>query len=411
MEKYENIKIWGFLNRSKDPKNEYHRRFTNVTTIKTNLFINPILRGERQAASYELFVLPIEELLQLADQINQNSRQIERLANSLPDIAADQFFTSTLRTEIMSTNEIEGVHTTKAEVTEAINDAQTTKATRLKSFARLYLDIKRGVAPSIKTLPELRQLYDTLLSGEIAPDRLPDGQLFRDSPVRIGNHTTTVLLPKASEQALLPDLLAWLQFINGQVPAIFKAFIAHYFFEYVHPFNDGNGRLGRYIACVYLGAKLDPLSAITFSSEVNRHKQDYYKAFTAVTDPRNFGEITFFVLEMMRLLQNGQTQLLEDLTVQRQSFEYATDRINALSLTAVEKDCLHFYMQAHLFNSDGLGIEDRQLVTYLPTYSKSLVQRTIRHLDDLGWVVKTKKSPLTRQLTADFSDLVFNPDI
>ncbi|WP_054653440.1 hypothetical protein [Limosilactobacillus equigenerosi] len=74
----------------------------------------------------------------------------------------------------------------------------------------------------IHELTDIRAIYDELLHGEIADDNLPNGQLFRNSAVRIGSSTKTVHLPKATEVEFLPDLMKWLEFINRDAPFLIK---------------------------------------------------------------------------------------------------------------------------------------------------------------------------------------------
>lgn len=128
---------------------------------------------------------------------------------------------------------------------------------------------------TIETLEDIRILYDKLLNDEIDKNKLPDGNLFRNNGVWIGNSDKKVHVPKEKEENFVSDLAQWLTFINkDEIPFIYKTFIAHYYFEYIHPFYDGNGRLGRYIACVYLAYKLDPLTAISFSREIGKNKKN-----------------------------------------------------------------------------------------------------------------------------------------
>ena len=62
----------------------------------------------------------------------------------------------------------------------------------------------------------MRKLYDHLLVGEIATTDLPDGVLFRNSFVRIGNDLKTVHVPKSNEKQFEPDLLNWIKFVNAK---------------------------------------------------------------------------------------------------------------------------------------------------------------------------------------------------
>lgn len=402
MEEYQEISIWGYQNSDRDPEEEYYRRYNAPGTVHTGLTINPIFRGERSEKTFELFLVPIFKVLSLDNVVNDNSKKILKLISDLPGIAANQLFSNTLVNEIMSTNEIEDVKTTSQEVNDAISNIDSKRQIRLKSFVRMYFKIKNQENLKIESLSDIRNIYDYLLEGEIPENKLPDGKLFRNSFTRIGSETKTVHLPKTYENDFLPDLLEWIRFINGNQPSLFKAFIAHYYFEYIHPFNDGNGRTGRYIACVYLGYKLDPLTAIIFSSEINSNRKDYYKAFVDVENQKNYGEITFFVERMLKILVKGQKKLIKDLTKKKNLLDYGQERIEK-KYDKLDAECLFLYYQAFLFNDSGLGIEDRELKKYISS-SNAATRRCIDTLTNEGKIEITKKSPLTRKLTNDFVD-------
>ena len=82
-----------------------------------------------------------------------------------------------------------------------------------------------------------------------------------------------------------------------------KASISHFFFEYIHPFYDGNGRFGRYLLSLYLARKLDNLTAFSVSYSISRNLDDYYKSFVEVEDVTNYGEITFFVENILKTIK------------------------------------------------------------------------------------------------------------
>lgn len=404
-ENYHSLQIFKYSHPEEDITLQYQARINSPATINTHLKINPMQRGIRQGITFNLFAMPIKELLQLQDAIQQNSNRISNLLDQLPGIAANQLFINTLKNEIRSTNDIEDVKTTNAEVNEAIASAQnnTKRKTRLKSFARMYLKIKDKQNLQIKNVEDIRKIYDYLLEGEIPSNKMPDGRMFRNRFARIGSEIETVHQPKVHEADFLPDLLDWISFINDDsIPFLIKTFISHYYFEYVHPFNDGNGRTGRYIACVYLGYKLDSLSAITFSSEINKNRTKYYKAFSEASDSRNYGEMTFFILNMMEILANGQSALIHDLKEKQDLLNYFLKAISSSTSDKLEMSILFLHAQASLFNDTGFGIEDRELKQYTKDFHWTQVKQCLNKLTQNGSLTLTKKSPLTRRLSKSF---------
>ncbi|KRL96379.1 hypothetical protein [Limosilactobacillus equigenerosi] len=143
MSKYHELRIWGYQHGGENPINEYNNRFNSFGTIQTGLKINPIFNGEQSNKVFELFSVPLPEIQLYDSKIQSNSRKIAKLVNDLPGIAAEQLFMSTLRDEILSTNEIEGVKTTNEEIETAIIGRNSAKTVRLQSFARMYFKIKQ----------------------------------------------------------------------------------------------------------------------------------------------------------------------------------------------------------------------------------------------------------------------------
>lgn len=111
----------------------------------------------------------------------------------------------------------------------------------------------------------------------------------------------TIYTPPAGE-ALIRDLLGnWEQFMHSESskldPLVTMA-VAHYQFEAIHPFIDGNGRTGRVLNILYLIEKeLLTLPILYLSRYIVQHKSDYYRLLTAVTRERNWQEWLLFMLE------------------------------------------------------------------------------------------------------------------
>lgn len=103
--------------------------------------------------------------------------------------------------------------------------------------------------------------------------------------VRAGTQETIYTPPQG--ETLLRDLLAnWEQFLQEEQsldPLIVMA-VAHYQFEAIHPFTDGNGRTGRVLNSLFLVEKgLLGLPILYLSRYIVAHKEDYYRLLLAVT--------------------------------------------------------------------------------------------------------------------------------
>ena len=87
-----------------------------------------------------------------------------------------------------------------------------------------------------------------------------------------------------------------LNFLNipSKITPIIKIAISHYYFGYIHPFYDGNGRTSRFINSLYLSKEYDELTAISLSSMIENNKT-YYDMFDKTNSVINKGELNYFI--------------------------------------------------------------------------------------------------------------------
>ena len=280
---------------------ELNKRLENPCAYKTSLYISPILRGERVSEEVELFFLPIKNVLMLQDEIIQNSRDILNLSNELPEVALNYCIREIMVNEIIKSNGIEGVHTTKKDVYDSMN---SNKKYRFSGIIKKYKQITENKIEKINSAEEIRKIYDEVFSEEIVinPENKLDGKLFRKGIVHITTGMKNVHLGDTTEELILEHIKKLIEFMNRKdINFLLKACITHYYFEYIHPFYDGNGRFGRLIFSMYLARKLDMFTGLSLSYSIFSEKEKYSKLFLNTSKPKNFGEITFFLIGIMEL--------------------------------------------------------------------------------------------------------------
>jgi len=114
-----------------------------------------------------------------------------------------------------------------------------------------------------------------------------------------------------NEREIVEYLTLFLEFIKyDPTPELYKMMASHFIFEYIHPFYDGNGRVGRFILAKLLNNELDSYTALTFSYIVNQKKHKYYKAFENASNAYNKGELTHFIEAMLDIVLEGQKSVV-----------------------------------------------------------------------------------------------------
>jgi Fic family protein len=160
---------------------------------------------------------------------------------------------------------------------------------------KTYFNLITKKDSTIENIEHIREIYDHLIKDEINPNDKLDGSLFRNETVDVitstGKNVHRGVYPESSIKTNLTTMINYLN--NDPSPTLYKVAIAHYYFGYIHPFYDGNGRTSRYISSTYLMDELDKLTALTLSYSTNKSKKFYYDAFTSSNDPKNKGELTF----------------------------------------------------------------------------------------------------------------------
>ena len=376
---------------------ELNKRLENPCVYKTSLYISPILRGERVSEEVELFFLPIKNVLMLQDEIIQNSRDILNLSNELPKVALNYCIREIMVNEIIKSNGIEGVHTTKKDVYDSMN---SNKKYRFSGIVKKYKQITENKIEKINSAEEIRKIYDEVFSEEIMinPENQLDGKLFRKGLVYVTDSSMkNVHLGDSNEELILKHIKNLIIFMNKKnINFLLKACITHYYFEYIHPFYDGNGRFGRLIFSMYLARKLDVFTGLSLSYAIFSEKEKYSKLFLNTSNSKNFGEITFFLIGMLELIKKGQESIMKMLEDKIEKLNFSRNYLNNLNLSDLEKDIMFVYIQNHIFSNSDL--EDKELCKII-NMSRPTLKNNIEQLIKKEYLTKISKKPITHVLS------------
>ena len=368
---------------------ELNKRLENPCVYKTSLYISPILRGERVSEEVELFFLPIKNVLMLQDEIIQNSRDILNLSNELPEVALNYCIREIMVNEIIKSNGIEGVHTTKKDVYDSMN---SNKKYRFSGIVKKYKQITENKIEKINSAEEIRKIYNEVFSEEIMinPENQLDGKLFRKGLVYVTDSSMkNVHLGDSNEDLILKHIQNLIIFMNKKdINFLLKACITHYYFEYIHPFYDGNGRFGRLIFSMYLAKKLDVFTGLSLSYAIFSEKEKYSKLFLNTSNSKNFGEITFFLIGILELIKKGQESIIKMLEDKIEKLNFSRNYLNNLNLSDLEKDIMFVYIQNHIFSNSDL--EDKELCKIINMSRPTLKKE---------YLTKISKKPITHVLS------------
>jgi Fic family protein len=219
--------------------------------------------------------------------------------------------------EALASSRIEGTRASLAEVLQAGAEAEADEADQASddvAEVEAYVRATYRGLELIDSLPISQRLifevHRVLLTGVRGEERLP-GELRR-SPVWVGSPTDspeTALFVAPLPEHLGDRLTDWERFVNEacSMPPLIRCALMHYQFETIHPFLDGNGRIGRLLIGLLLhqeGRLTTPL--LYLSGYLESHRREYYERLQSV---RERGEIQqwlqFFLTAVQRQAEDG----------------------------------------------------------------------------------------------------------
>jgi len=265
----------------------------------------------RQSSGYRAFIpapLPPEPPVAMAglqNLLSRADRALGRLDGSVLTLPnPDLFVFMYVRKEAVLSSQIEGTQSSLQDVLAA--EARLFDRERPSDVREVlnYIDAMRYGLERLRELPVsvrlIREIHEHLLCG-VRGGRLAPGEL-RTSQNWIGPAGCTLndasFVPPPPEMA--PELLSDLErFLHQQddLPALIKIGLIHAQFETIHPFLDGNGRVGR-LLITFLLCSQDILHkpVLYLSYYFKRHRQTYYDHLQAVRDSGDWeGWLTFFL--------------------------------------------------------------------------------------------------------------------
>ncbi len=238
------------------------------------------------------------ELIELYGKAMQAIGQLNEMARRLPN--TQRFIKAYCIKEAMISSAIEGIHTTLIEVfTQEISDtSKANKETQLVLNYNKALDVALEMTRSQGFPIVSRVILETHLALMTGGDgeKASPGQ-YRKQQVKVGN---LIPAPATKVESLVSDLEKFIN-NNDSLPALIKAGLAHVQFETIHPFLDGNGRIGRLLIVLMLinsDILSDPILYPSFYFK-KRHAE-YYKRLDAVRTDGDFEGWIYFYLEAIK---------------------------------------------------------------------------------------------------------------
>jgi len=267
------------------------------------------LSGEAEYESFAPSELPPVPSLQYDTETNgliitahRRLALLDGLSSRIPDI--NMIISMYVRKEALMSSQIEG---TQATLEDILDPSIDENANRDVAEVINYVKATEFAIERLRELPLcnrlIRETHGILMEGTRGQERTP-GE-FRRSQNWIGGQGSTLktarYVPPSPED--MDEALSHLEyFMNqdtqfGSIDVLACAALIHYQFETIHPFLDGNGRIGRLLVVLFLidkGAMLTP--ALYLSRFLKRNRVEYYDRMTLVRENGDYEQWVKFFL-------------------------------------------------------------------------------------------------------------------
>ena len=318
------------------------------------------------------------EVLNLLSQADRQLGRLDMYSEYIPNI--DLFISMHVLKEATQSSKIEG---TKTNIEDALLDKDDVNDEKRDDWEEVqnYIEALNTAITNLEKLPFssrlIKETHNILLKGVRGKHKLPGK--FRSSQNWIGgasiNDATFIPPIHTSVNDYMGDLENFAHNTDFYFPDLLKIALIHYQFETIHPFLDGNGRVGRLLITLYLVEKGILKNPILYLSDFFERNRMLY--FDNLTNVREKNDITqwfkFFLVGVIETTKSGVTTFDSILKLQKEA-ETKIQRLGSKSAKAQ-------LILNHLFQRPVLDANKAKNITKLSLPS---VYKLINDLQELG---------------------------
>lgn len=372
-------------------KEEYNALYKQRMLAESTVVL-PIKIGDHNA-----FYCLCPEIYEISLRIMQLDKMVSVIEDELPDAALIQFSNKCLIDEIKLTNDIEGVYSTRKELSAVLYEVNSkAKKKRFYGLLNKYQMLTSDNEFPLNTSTDIREIYNDLVFKEVAEDcaeNIPDGEIFRKDMAEVTTSTQKVIHKGAYPETKIIQLMEQsLNVLNQkEIPILIRISIFHYLFGYIHPFYDGNGRTSRFISSYLLSKEFEFLIGFRLSYTIKEHIKEYYDAFKECNDEKNLGDLTPFIIMFLNIILESFENLYEALEKRKNLLSKYSEIIENNNMTEGLKKFTYVLTQASLFSDE--GITKRQLGIELDI-SPSTVDKRLSKLRQREMLLEENGKPV-----------------
>jgi Fic family protein len=342
------------------------------------------------------FTYNVDKLQETAMLFAQEFGLVNGLVLGLTEELKQETVLEILISEAIKTSEIEGEYMSREDVMSSIKNnlgikpAIPVKDKRASGIARLMLEINQNADQDL-SLDKICHWHQILM--EYNP-KVNAGEWRKGAePMQVisgayGNEVVHYEAPPSEQvQSEMEGFMNW--YLKADLPvndlinkALLKSAIAHLYFESIHPFEDGNGRIGRALAEFTLTKSLQHATLLSISKIIEQDKKQYYDQLKAAQRTLDITDWINYFSQLILDAQKDAKELIYFSLKKTKFFDQYANQLNERQLKAVRR-----MLENGNIGFKG-GMTAKKYIAITKT-SKATATRDLQELDELGVFSKT----------------------
>lgn len=330
-----------------------------------------------------------EEMISLLTKANANIATLEAISNKIPNNFL--FIAMYVRKEALMSSQIEGTQATLEDILDPMIERNTNQD--IEEVVN-YINAANFAIETLQKLPLcnrlIREIHRVLMQGVRGQDKNP-GE-FRMSQNWIGGYGSTLKNAKyipPCPQDMIQAMSDLEKYINAEddTDVLIRAALIHYQFESIHPFLDGNGRVGRLLIILFLmEQKLLTTPTLYISYFLKKYRYEYYTRLSDVRVKGNFEQWIKFFLNAVNETAQDAISTIDELSELHNKNE---TKIKSFGKSIKNILRVFEYLETHPIIDVGKTAKALNL-------SFVTVSTAIKRLTDLGILIQTKHTARNR---------------